>query len=356
MNRKMLYIFLPVLLAFSLTGCSKIGSKAESISAIYGATAIISLLLFIAYIIFMKKKEKWLYVLFSSILVVETGYFILSVSKALEMALFANALSYLGSVFLPLSMLMIILSVCKLSLPRALPFVLLSVGILVFLLAASPGFCDLYYKQVAIEIVNGVTKLKKVYGPLHIIYLLYLLAYFSSMTSVIIYASVKRKLSVNKQAIVLLMAVFGNILVWLFEQLVDISFEMLSVSYIITELFLIALYLMIQDQEKSESEKIPEIASSEPTQAEITVESHPSQEEFNEEILKYFASAVKALTPKEKLIYDGYISGVTTKELMAELNITENTLKYHNKNIYSKLGVNSRKQLVKYAGLIEKTE
>ena len=33
------------------------------------------------------------------------------------------------------------------------------------------------------------------------------------------------------------------------------------------------------------------------------------------------------------------------------LDITENTLKYHNKNIYSKLGISSRKQLLRYATL-----
>ncbi len=349
-------MILPVFFMFSLTGCSEIGSKAENISVIYGATAVFSLLLFIAYVIFIKKKERWLYVLFSSIFVVETGYFILSVSGNLENALFANALSYLGSVFLPLSMLMIILSVCKLSYHKALPFILISVGVLVFLLAASPGFCDLYYKQVTIEVVNGVTTLKKVYGTLHIVYLVYLLSYFISMTTVIIYASVKRKLAINKQAVVLLMAVFGNILVWLFEQLVDIRFEMLSVSYIITELFLIALYLMIQDEEKSESRNVLETVPSAPLKTEIRSEEKPFEEKQSEEALKYFTSAIKTLTPKEKLIYDGYVSGVTTKELMAQLNITENTLKYHNKNIYGKLGVNSRKQLVKYAELTQKTE
>ena len=336
---------------FSLTGCSEIGSKAESTSVIYGATVVISLLLFIAYIVFIKNKEKWLCFLFSSIFVVETGYFILSVSKNLEAALFANALSYLGSVFLPLSMLMIILSVCKLSYHKALPVILLSVGVLVFLLAASPGFCDLYYQQVTIEIVNGVTTLKKVYGALHIVYLLYLLSYFASMTSVIIYASVKRKLAINKQAIVLLMAVFGNILVWLFEQLVDISFEMLSVSYIMTELFLIALYLMIQDDIKNDNTP-KEIVS-----VQTKEESSPDDTSLQgDEALKYFASQLATLTPKEKSIYNGYVSGASTKELMVQLNITENTLKYHNKNIYSKLGINSRKQLVKYAVLIEKNE
>ena len=38
---------------------------------------------------------------------------------------------------------------------------------------------------------------------------------------------------------------------------------------------------------------------------------------------------------------------------MAALNIKENTLKYHNKNIYGKLGVSSRKQLVSIAAAIQ---
>jgi len=38
---------------------------------------------------------------------------------------------------------------------------------------------------------------------------------------------------------------------------------------------------------------------------------------------------------------------------MAELDIKENTLKYHNKNIYSKLGVSSRKQLVMIASTLK---
>ena len=38
---------------------------------------------------------------------------------------------------------------------------------------------------------------------------------------------------------------------------------------------------------------------------------------------------------------------------MAALEIKENTLKYHNKNIYAKLGVSSRKQLVMIASLLK---
>ncbi|MBO5195991.1 MAG: helix-turn-helix transcriptional regulator, partial [Clostridia bacterium] len=59
------------------------------------------------------------------------------------------------------------------------------------------------------------------------------------------------------------------------------------------------------------------------------------------------------LTPTERLIFDRYIMGKTTKEIMADLNIKENTLKFHNKNIYCKLGVSSRKQLIEIAGQID---
>ena len=34
-----------------------------------------------------------------------------------------------------------------------------------------------------------------------------------------------------------------------------------------------------------------------------------------------------------------------------QLGISPNTLKYHNKNIYSKLGISSRKQMLRFAAL-----
>ena len=47
----------------------------------------------------------WYMLLFTSVLVVNVGYYALSVSDSLNSALMANRVAYLGSVFLPLSML-----------------------------------------------------------------------------------------------------------------------------------------------------------------------------------------------------------------------------------------------------------
>ena len=49
------------------------------------------------------------------------------------------------------------------------------------------------------------------------------------------------------------------------------------------------------------------------------------------------------------MVYDLYLQGKSTAQVLEELNITQNTLKYHNRNIYGKLGVSSRKELLALA-------
>ena len=78
---------------------------------VYCSAALLSLLLLIGCLTIIRKNRKWFVVLFSSVFVVNTGYSILAFSCDLQMALMANRIAYLGSVFLPLSMLIIILNV-----------------------------------------------------------------------------------------------------------------------------------------------------------------------------------------------------------------------------------------------------
>ena len=110
---KKLFASIPALLLMllSLSGCNRTGEKSSSLSAIYAVAAILSLALLIGCLCLVKKKKAWFIVLFSSVLIVNTGYTLLSVSTGLEMALMANRIAYFGSVFLPFSMLMIILTV-----------------------------------------------------------------------------------------------------------------------------------------------------------------------------------------------------------------------------------------------------
>ena len=284
--------------------------------------------------------------------IVNLGYLSLALSGTLEEALLANRIAYLGSVFLPLSMLFIILNVCKLNYSRWFVGFLLCISTIVFIIAASPGYSEIYYKSVTLSTVNGITVLNKVYGPWHSIYLYYLIAYFSAMIGFIFYAIVKKKISNSLHAVILLSATFVNIAVWFAEQLVHIDFEFLSVSYIITEIFLLLLTLLMQ--ETSFTQPVPVVVK-----PEVPVESDDSVilEAPDQEMLEkgqYLVAQLPTLTPTEKMIYDYYLEGRAAKEILVLLDIKENTLKYHNKNIYSKLGVSSRKQMIELACFMKK--
>lgn len=341
MKKTLSGVFIIPFILFCLSGCSYIGEKTASISVIYAVTSILSLILLIGYCCFIKKKEIWFLLLFASVFVVNTGYYTLSVSKTFSEALLANRISYLGSVFLPLSMLMSIINISKLNYKKWLPGILLLITTVVFIIAASPGYLDIYYKEVSLEVVNGASVLKKEYGAWHCVYLYYLLSYFSLMIAITLHSIKIKKISSGIQSVMILIAVFVNICVWLLEQLIDVNFEFLSVSYIASELFLIGLYLMLQDINKEESNKA-DIESTDKTE----LSENTSDKSF--EHCDYIEQNISSLTATERKVYDCYIAGKTTKEVLQELNITENTLKYHNKNIYAKLGVSSKKQLLEY--------
>ena len=326
------------LMALLLAGCSGIGDKAASISVIYGITAALSFVLLVLYCIISKKRNVWYLLLFLSVLVVNVGYFALAISLDLKQALFANRLAYLGSVFLPLAMWMIILQATHIPYKKWLPGVLLGISAVVFLIAASPGYLPIYYREVSFQRIEGVSTLVKVYGPLHVIYLVYLMAYFVVMVASIVHATVKDMVDSIVHATILAIAVFVNIGVWLIEQLVRIDFEILSVSYIISESFLLGLNLLLAEAQRQKEQAAPQPVPAQP-------EATPAEPQHSQEQTELFLSGIPRLTPQEQRLYDCYIAGMTTAQILEALSIKENTLKFHSKNLYSKLGVSSRKQL-----------
>ena len=313
------------------------------ISSIYAITAVLSLLLLAPYFFTIKKKEVWFFVLFTAIFVVNAGYFALSISDTLDAALWANRLSYAGSVFLPLSMLMIIFQTLKIKYWKWLPYLLIVISIVVFFVAASPGYLNIYYADVALVKSNGATMLVKDYGPWHMLYYAYLALYFLTMLLCTCWGSKKRNWEENLHSTILAAAVFVNIGVWLMEQFADINFEFLSISYIMTGLFIIFLKMLQVEILIVQNEKIrfQKLAKERALQSDTV----PVENEKRE----IFTQGLAALTTTERRVYDLYLHGSTTKDILSVLDITENTLKYHNRNIYGKLGVSSRKELIAIA-------
>lgn len=369
------------LVLLCVCGCSAIGDKTAAISSVYALAALAALALLVSYCCFMKRRDPWFLLMFSAILIVNVGYFALSTSQTLPEALLANRIAYFGSVFLPLSMLVIILKAVNFDPPRWVPVCLLGLGVVVFLIAASPGYSDIYYKEVSLGFVNGATVLEKVYGPWHGVYLVYLVGYFSAMVAAIVCATIKRKIASSTYAVMLAAAVLVNIAVWLLEQCVSINFEILSISYLISELFLLGLQAMT---EKAPSEEeFTANGPSERPEAFVSLAGEAADDcarnalcdgrdallcdERNAPLSdgqnatlcdgrnvpssdlpsrEAFLDDLERLTKTERAVLDLYLQGYGTKDVMSALDIKENTLKYHNRNLYAKMGVSSRKQLL----------
>lgn len=62
---------------------------------------------------------------------------------------------------------------------------------------------------------------------------------------------------------------------------------------------------------------------------------------------------MKVLTGRENEIVDLLLKGRTYKMIAEELYLSENTVKTHIKNIYSKLGIKSKTELIRM--FVEKT-
>ena len=325
----LLLSFIPCI-ALAASGQGEAAHTEINISVIYGIIAGVSLLLLIGYGALVKNKVIWLLLLFASIFLVNMGYFSLSISRTLEEALLANRIAYLGSVFLPFFMLMTILELCHYPCRKWMIALMLCINVVVFLIAASPGYTGWYYADVSLVFVNGAAKLQKVYGPLHKIYYVFLFSYFASMIGVILQAKRKKWVDSPKHALLLLIVVTLNIVFWLIEQLIQWDFEFLSISYIISELLLLCLYSMLQDYEQ-----VP-VAEAEKEETPV---------DRLAQAMEYWSEEAN-LSEREKDVFHALLEDKKRKQIAEELCISENTVKTHTSNIFSKLEVSTRGELI----------
>lgn len=321
-----------------------------NITIVYGAVAVLSVLIFIGYLLLEKKKEQNFMFLTGCVAIVNSGYFLLAAANSLPMAMFANSVSYLGAAYSMLTMLFIVSDVCQLKKRKFVRCIFIGISTIAFLLAASGDWFGLYYRSVDIVNLGGMTKLLKEYGPLHILYTIYLLSYVLIMVAIICYAWKKQRLTSLKYTLLLLVAVLLNIGVWAVEQGLQENFEFLSVSYIVTEVILLLIYSMLRDygivQPGGSLISVEMLTQLNTNQ--ITSNALPPA---MEDLFQSFAEKVKTLSSAEQRVLNYYINGYATADIPALAFISIHTVKKHNRNIYQKLGIASRDELMLYIEL-----
>ena len=320
------------------------------LSIVYGVVALLSVLLFLAYFLFDKKKNRVFLALFGCVAVSNCGYFILSICNSLAVAKLANGISYFGGAFSILVMLLVIYEVCQFQKRPWMNRCLTGISVAFFALAASGDWLGLYYRSVSLEIVNGTTYLVKEYGPLHGLYAWYLAGYVVCMLLCIAYAAKHKRLASPRYTAFLLVTVLLNVGVWLVEQAINEEFEFLSVSYIVTAILLLLIYNLLYQYG---------IIHPETGVLSVQMLAQLNTRQINpgalptgmEEMFRSFAEKAKTLTSAERRILNYYIDGHDIAEIPDLAFISIHTVKKHNRSIYQKLEISSRDELMLYIEL-----
>ena len=308
----------------------------------YGLIFAVSLIMSPLYFAFIRKKqdEPWLLILFLCVSVVTLGYFLVSISKTVEFALWANKITYLGQVFVPMCMFMIISKLCGFTYKKWVLGVLIGLAIVMYAIVFTTGWLDWYYTSATLEFENGSAYLVKEYGVLHPTNLIYVVAYFVAMLVVCITSLVKKKDASQKLAGFMLAIVLGNVGMWIIEKITTWNFEMLAISYVMSMLAYFFVYLLLQDYIRKVDVPAP---TPEKTRV-IVLDSIPKAERL-ERVLKLLP-ADKTLTARQMEMLDGLLDGKSQKEIAADLHISESTVKWHFGILYTTLNVSGKDEIL----------
>lgn len=318
----------------------------------YGVIFLLSLVLLPLYFLFMRKKqsEPWLFVLFVSVAIVNLGYTLTAFSKTVDFALFANKITYLGQVLIPLCMFMLILKLCGYPHKKWVLGVLIGAAVIMFAIICTTGYLDWYYTSATIEKVDGATVLHKEYGVLHPINLIYVILYFIGMITVIGLSLGQHKSASQKHACGMLLIVLGNIAMWCFGKVIPWNVEFLSVTYFMSAGGFLIEWLMLQDYVHKKD--IPKYTQAEKKELAIQITTMTMEEKISK-VLFHLKNG-ENLTPREQEVLELILQHKKRREIGELMFVSESSVKLYTRTLYSKLGVSSREEL--YALLTQKNE
>lgn len=328
---------------------------AFTIPIAYGFCVLVSAILLICYLTFVKEQHIWMKLMLVSVCVVNMGYLYLSLSPTLAHALMANRIAYFGNVFQPVFMLLTVANICRIKIKKPLAIALHVLAGVMLICACTMGVFPIFYKTVDYAVVNGVVTLIKTYGILHSLYTVYIVVFTVVIISLTVYSIIKKKLVFYRYVIMMVLISSTNVIVWMIEQFYRGDYEFLSVSYIFTCLFMILLYAELSENglldsyhtviPTSDQNPVIEKETVEPlVKNTTTVEC--SDAETLLQISRYYSDN-KILTKRETEILVLVLQGYKRKEISEKLFITENTVKTHLSKVYGKLEVSNREELSK---------
>lgn len=117
-----------------------------------------------------------------------------------------------------------------------------------------------------------------------------------------------------------------------------------------------ALAAVRQEKTSMEAELAQMEAERSQDKQELQRLAYARKNEVDPEDYEIFRKGIQDLTLTERRIFDYYLEGKSVKEITELMGVKESTVRFHNRNIYTALGVNSLKQLLRCAAIMHQEE
>ncbi len=211
-----------------------------------------------------RRNNNYLQVVLSLLLLISNvGYFFLASSTQLSEALLANALSYIGGIFLPMMVMFILAEFSKSELPQWFVYCISMVNVLVFFAIALTGRVPLFYSDPKLVVYpDGVTDF--IYVPAPFYYARFIVTAVELILSVfftVLAFTGKKKASFRTMFIYVGVFVAG-FLVYFLEKVVNSRYELVPFFYLVCSIGLVyfSTRSMLYDVSLSVQEKIEELS------------------------------------------------------------------------------------------------
>ena len=215
------------------------------ITVYYSVMFLLAALLGLIYVFkWHKHFNHHMSMVFMLIPIVILGYIFFSASKSLDEAITATKIIYMGGCFLLLIITLVIFDLCNLTISRWKRLGLFIISSLAYGMVLSCDQNTLFYRHVDFNIINGNVVLTKEYGPLHSLFYVLLIFYFSIDIWSLVYSYYNKKDVSNKIVTLLFVTVTISISCYVVQRFLHLPFDLEPVAYVLSEI----VYLIINRQ------------------------------------------------------------------------------------------------------------
>lgn len=171
------------------------------------------------------------------------GYLAIAVSHDVETALLANKIAYIAGAWLPFFVVMIVAKLCGIRISVYVMGLMAPINLLVFILALSTGYSNVFYESASIVTVHGVTSLKVVYAPGHLVFYAMLAIETLCAVGMIVYACFFKHRSIPVHSVVLtLFAMLAPRIAYTIEFVLNTGITLMPILYAISSLLFVLSY------------------------------------------------------------------------------------------------------------------